>query len=88
MRMAEQPAGGRIEAEPAHGEHARQMAVRDDGDIAVCQQRPNPVQHHVRTRGHLLELLARMVCVAGNDPVRHKSQPGLIAWICAAVRPS
>ncbi len=64
------------------------MTVGDDGDVAVVQQRPDPVQHRVRARGHLLELLARMGGVAGNDASRSKSQPGLASWICAAVRPS
>ncbi|SCE53674.1 hypothetical protein GA0115240_18033 [Streptomyces sp. DvalAA-14] len=45
------------------------MTVRDDGDIAVAQQWPDPVEYRVRARGHLLELLARMSGVAGNHTV-------------------
>lgn len=69
MRMAEQPGGGRVETEPAYGEHARQMAVGDDRHIAVAEQGPDPVQHRVRARGHLRELLAGMVGATGNDTV-------------------
>lgn len=69
VRVAEQSAGGGVEAESAHGEQARQMAVGDDGDIALVEQRPDPAQHRVRARGYLLEFLAGMGHVAGNDAV-------------------
>ena len=39
MWMTEKSACGRVEAEPADGEDARQVAVRDDGDVALVQQR-------------------------------------------------
>ncbi|GHE16058.1 hypothetical protein GCM10010339_92710 [Streptomyces alanosinicus] len=64
MRVAEQWARGRIEAEPADGEDARHMAVRDDGDVAAAQQRADAVQHRAGARGYLRELLAWVVGVA------------------------
>lgn len=87
-RVTEQPAGGRVEAEPAGSEYALEVTVCDKGDVAVVQQRPDPVEHRVRARSHLLKLLARRAAVAGDDLSRHSSQPGLVSWICAAVMPS
>ena len=82
--MADQPTGRRVEAEPPHGEHTRQMTVSNDRDVSIAQQRPNPVQHRARTRGHLLELLARMVGVAGNHAVSPQvpARPCLLDLLC------
>lgn len=49
--MTEQSAGGRVKAEPAHGQHPRQMTMSDDGDIAVV--------HYQLTHGSARYLLMR-----------------------------
>lgn len=43
--------------------------MSDKGDVAVVQQRPDPVQHRVHASSHLLECLAGMGGVAANDAV-------------------
>ena len=87
MRVAEHAAGRGVEAEPARGEHPLQVTVADDRDVAVAQQRPDPVEDRVRARSHLLERLAGGR-VAAMTPSRHRSQPGLVARICSSVMPS
>jgi len=43
--------------------------VRDEGDVALGQQRPDPGQRPVRAFADLLDGLARMLGVAGDHPV-------------------
>jgi hypothetical protein len=66
---AEQAAADRFEVEPAGGEDAQHMTVRDQDHVAVGQQRPDPGQHPVRAFADRLDRFARMVRVAGDDPV-------------------
>ena len=80
MRVPEQAGGGRVEAEPARSEDALQVPVPDEGDVAVVQQRPHPVQYRVDAGRHLLERLTPEDTVAPQVPA------GLVAAICASVR--
>ena len=50
-----------VEAEPARGEHPLQVTVADDRDVAVAQQRPDPVEDRVCARGDLLRASRRLV---------------------------
>ena len=68
VRVAEHSRGHRVEAEPARGEHPLQVTVADDRDVAVAQQRPDPVEDRVRARRHLAERLAGLA-VAADDAV-------------------
>jgi len=77
VRVAEHSRGGRVKIEPARGEHPLQVTVPDDRDVAVAQQRPDPVEHRVRARGHLLERLAGLGVVADDAvPPQVPARPG------------
>jgi hypothetical protein len=54
--VAEHPPGRGVETEPPHREHPLQVTTADDGDVAIAQQRTDPVEHRVRARGHLLSV--------------------------------
>ncbi len=53
----EQSPGSRLEPQVAGGEHAQYVAVRDQRDVAVGQQRLDPAQHPVHPLAHLLHRL-------------------------------
>jgi RNA polymerase sigma-70 factor, ECF subfamily len=68
MRVAEHSRRRGVEAEPARGEHPLQVTVADDRDVAVPQQRPDPVEHRVGARCHLPERLPGLA-LAADDAV-------------------
>ena len=62
------PSAGR-QAEPARGEHPQHVTVRDQGDVAIREERRGPLEYPVDPLADLLDGLARVAGVAGNDPV-------------------
>jgi len=57
------------QAEPAGGEHAQHVAVRDQGDISLRQQRGRPLEHPVGPLADLGGGLPGVLGVARDDPV-------------------
>ena len=70
MRVAEHSRSRGVEAEPARGEHALQVTVADDRDVAVPQQRPDPVEDRVGAPGRLPDRLSGDDAVTPQVPAR------------------
>jgi RNA polymerase sigma-70 factor, ECF subfamily len=70
LRVAQHSRRRGVEAEPARGEHALQVTMADDRDVAVAQQRPDPVEHRVRARGGLPYRLPADDAVPPQVPAR------------------
>ena len=65
----EKAPGPGLQPQPAGGQHAQQVTMGDERDVAVGQQRAHPCQYRVGSGADLGERLPGVGGVAGDDPV-------------------